>query len=309
MTQKKKITVKAFCRLFRCRQSDVPNGFQERTATITTNYGTAIKTDIERYVLKILEKINSFFIRRNRKENLAAWEKGWNENLEDFQKDLSEEHLKPKYFSPGRFFRYNKTIIIPENPNLEYDLFAVVRYFLFNKYFENYDTLYELGCGSCQNILMLSGLFPDKKYVGLDWSNASRKIASLVAKKNNVNVKGYVFDMLNPTNDLKIEKGSLIYSIHALEQLGKNHGRLISFILDQKPALVIHYEPIAEFYDRRNLYDYLALMYSTKRDYLSGYLTALRELDKNGMIKIIEEYRPYIGGVYHESSLIVWKPL
>lgn len=309
MTLKKKINIEAFCQLFRCSQSDLPDGFQERLALINTNYETATVSDIEQYVLKILERINSPFIRRNKEENLAAWEEGWAENLEAFQSDLSEEHLKPKYFRPNRFFRYNKTIIIPQNPHIEYDLFTVVRYFLFKKYFKNYDTFYELGCGSCQNILMLSGLFPDKKCVGLDWSNTSPQIAALIAKKNNVNIRGYVFDMLNPTNDLKIERDSLFFSIHALEQLGKDHSQLVLFLLDQKPALVINYEPIVELYDKSNLYDYLALMYSTKRDYLSGYLTQLRKLATAGKVKILEAYRPYIGGIYHEASLVVWRPL
>ena len=309
MAYEKRITVKSFCQLFRCSQSDLPDGFQERLALINTNYETVTVSDIEQYFLEILDRINSPFIRRSREENLAVWEKGWADNLKAFQNDLSEEHLKPKYFRPSRFFRYNKTIIIPENPHIEYDLFTLIRYFLFEKYFKNYSTLYELGCGSCQNILMLSGLFPDKKYVGLDWSNASLKIAALIAKKNNVSIQGYVLDMFNPNNGLKIEKNSLLFSIHALEQLGKDHSQIISFILDQKPALVIHYEPITEFYDKSNLYDYLALMYSTKRGYLSGYFKALRELAEDGRIEIIEAYRPYIGGVYHESSLIVWRPL
>ena len=33
-----------------------------------------------------------------------------------------------------------KTIVVPENPNLEHELFTVVRYFLFKKYFENVGT-------------------------------------------------------------------------------------------------------------------------------------------------------------------------
>ncbi|MBW1702361.1 MAG: class I SAM-dependent methyltransferase [Deltaproteobacteria bacterium] len=312
MVYKKKITVKSFCQLFRCSQFDLPDGFQKKLESINTNYKSATKLDGEQYVLQILKKINSPFIRRSKEENIAAWEKGWAENLAAFQNDSAEDHLKPRYFHQSRFFRYNKRIIIPENPNIEYDLFTVVRYFLFKKYFKNYNSIYELGCGSCQNILMLSGLFPEKNYVGLDWSNASKKIADVIASKKNVRVTGYVFDMLNPTNDLNdlnIDNNSLVFSIHALEQLGRNYSKLISFLINKKPALVIHYEPIVEFYDKKNVYDYLAVMYSEKRNYLSGYLETLRNFEKKGKVEIIEAYRPYIGGIYHEASLVVWRPV
>ena len=309
MTHKKAITIEAFCQLFRCNQSDLPDGLQNKLASINTNYKLATKADIEHYILKILNKINSNSIQRNREENLATWEKGWAENLQAFKSSLSEAHLRPKYFRPSRFFRYNKTIVIPENPNLEHDLFTVVRYFLFRKYFEDFDNIYELGCGSCQNILLLAGLFPKKSYMGLDWSSASKKICDVIAEKKDVKVCGKVFDMLEPNHNLTIEKNSLVFSIHALEQLGEKHSQLISFLRHSKPALIIHYEPIMEFYDMDNLYDNLALMYSKKRDYLSGYMTQLRRLARKGKVEILEASRPYIGGVYHEASLIVWKPL
>ena len=309
MIDKKTITTKEFCQLFRCHQSDLPDGFKKKLESINTNYKLATKADIEQYILQILKKINSNSIRRKKDENLATWEKGWTENFEAFKSSLSEKHLKPKYFRSSSFFRYNKTIIIPENLNIEHELFTAVRYFLFKKYFENFSTVYELGCGSCQNILMLSGLYPQKKIVGLDWSTASKKICDFIAQKKDIRVCGNVFDMLEPDNKLTIEKDSIVFSIHALEQLGKNHRQLISFLRLGKPALIINYEPIVELYDKNNLYDNLALMYSKKRDYLSGYLAQLRNLAKKGKVEILEAYRPYVGGVYHEASLIVWRPL
>jgi hypothetical protein len=69
----------------------------------------------------------------------------------------------------------------------------------------------------------------------------------------------------------------------------------------------VNYEPIDEFYDPENLWDYLALKYSRKRGYLSGYLTSLQRLADAGRIEILEAIRPYLGGVYHEASLIAWK--
>jgi hypothetical protein len=115
--------------------------------------------------------------------------------------------------------------------------------------------------------------------------------------------------MLNPSPDIILKPNSAVITIHSLEQLGQSYDKLLSFIMAAKPRIVVNYEPILEFYDEDNLLDYLALLYSSKRNYLSGYLTALRELEKQNKIEILQAYRPYLGGIIHEASLIVWRPL
>jgi hypothetical protein len=156
---------------------------------------------------------------------------------------------------------------------------------------------------------MLSERYPQKSFVGLDWTISSKKICDLIARKRKIKLSGKIFNMLEPDNKMDFNKNSLVFSIHALEQLGENHDKLISFLRRMKPELVLNYEPIAEFYDEGNLYDYLSLMYTKKRNYLWGYLTRLRRLAKEGKIEIIDAFRPYIGGVFHEASIIAWKPL
>lgn len=305
----KKIMLDDFCRLFHCTRDSLPHGLKEKFESINTNYRSMTLSDSEEYVLEVLNHINSPTIRRNRKENLKAWQKGWSENLVAFQKNLSVESLKPKYFRPSKFFRYDKTVIIPENNHIEYDLFTVIRYYLFQQFFSGYDSIYELGCGSCQNIYLLSKLFPKKNICGLDWTIASKKIADYIGKKNNGNVKGLIFDFMKPSEQLEIGNNSIIFSIHSLEQLGLRYEELLLFLLKKKPALVLHYEPIVEVFDKSNVYDYLALMYCEKRNYLKGYLTTIHNLFKSGKIEIIKEIRPCIGGIYHDSSVIIWRPI
>jgi len=49
--------------------------------------------------------------------------------------------------------------------------------------------------------------------------------------------------------------------------------------------------------------------YTKKRNYLFGYLSTLRSLEKRGDIKILQEQRTF-GGQYHEGySFVVWKPM
>ena len=292
-----------------CDDQELANDVDRMLSAVNTRYRPATRTDIELYHTEILERMNASGARRNRDENFEVWENGWSENLHALGQKFSEDHLKPKYFRYSQYFRYNQSIIIPENQNLEHELFHVVRDYLFKKYFQAFDNAYELGCGSCQNVYALSQRFPKMKIVASDWTKASTEIADIVNQNVDADVIGRQFDMLNPHLDYDIAPNSIVFTIHALEQLHTGHGRLIDYLLDKNPALVLNYEPIVELYDESNLYDYLALQYSKKRGYLSGYLSKLRQLEGEGKIKIIDQYRPYIGGVYHEASLIVWKPL
>lgn len=297
--------------MFNVSCEELPAAFYEKLYNVDTDYKFANKHELEEYIFKVLKLINSNNIQRTLKQNLQTWEKGWSENLSFLsQKNIiSVEALKPKYFRGSRFLRFNKELIVSDNLNIEYDLFVLSRYIIFSKYLSDYVNIYEFGCGSCQNLLMLSDLFPSKKLYGLDWVKPSIKIAKKLSETLDKNIEGFIFDMLNPSPDIVLKPNSAVITIHSLEQLGQSYDKLLSFIIAAKPDIVVNYEPILEFYDEDNLLDYLALLYSSKRNYLSGYLTALRELEKQNKIEILQAYRPYLGGIIHEASLIIWRPL
>ncbi|MBI5180536.1 MAG: hypothetical protein HZA05_03930 [Nitrospirae bacterium] len=310
MSEIKRITVEDFCRMFNCQADELPEWFISKLDRINTNYREVNIDEFKEYVLQVLKRIAAPYITRSRDENLEAFEKGWRENLELLiSGSVASDSLKPKYFRPSKFLRYNKELIISETIDIEYDLFTVARYLIFARYLSPYENIYEIGCGSCQNILMLSDMFPSKSLFGLDWTTASTEIAAELAKSLHRDIHGLTFDMLNPPDDFKIKEGSAIITIHALEQIGSGHKKLISFLRESKPTLVIHYEPILEFYDEDNLLDYLALIYSQKRNYLSGFYTELKILKEQGQIEILEARRPNLGGVIHEASLIIWRPI
>jgi len=296
--------------MFRVSPQKLPEPLLKELNRINVEYHYATQTEFEEYVLNVLKAINIPRILRSTDENFQAWEKGWSENLQSIsQGEISSKSIKPKYFRPSKFLRFNKKLIVSENLDIEYDLFTLARYLIFTKYLAPYEHIYEFGCGSCQNLLMLSEIFRSKCLYALDWVEPSLEIAKILSKYLNRHITGYKFDMLNPSSDVIIKPKSAVITIHALEQVGTRHEKLLSFILRAKPELVIHYEPIQELYDEKNLLDYLAILYSQKRNYLSGFLTALRELEKKSEIKILQAYRPYLGGVIHESSLIAWCPL
>jgi len=310
MVEKQRITGDDFLRMFDCHLDELPERLLSGLNRMNTEYREANVVELEEYVLYVLNLINLHDITRTKEENLEAFEKGWEENLESIiSGKVSSESLKPKYFRGSKFLRYSKKLIITDNLDLEYDLFTLARYLIFNKYLSKAEDIYEFGCGSCQNLLMLSEIFPSKRLYGLDWTNASTRIAGLLSESQNRNIAGIVFDMMAPSPEIVLKPHSAVFTIHSLEQLGKEHEGLLSFILASRPDIVMHYEPIMEFYDQDNLLDYLALLYSQKRNYLSGFWTALCKLQEQNKIEILESIRPYLGGIIHEASLIVWRPL
>ena len=81
-------------------------------------------------------------------------------------------------------------------------------------------------------------------------------------------------------------------------------------MLEKKPGICVHLEPIDELLDDNNLIDDLSIKYFRKRNYLKNYLPYLENLEKNGKINIIKKQRIYSGSYFIEGhSLIVWKPI
>lgn len=305
----KRITADDLARMFKCRTDELPPRIFSGIDRVNTTYRDANREELASHVLQVLKQVTSPGITRTREENLAAFEKGWADNLMSADGGvISMDSLKARYFRGSKLLRYDKKLIVADNHDLEYDLFTLVRYLLFERYLSAYEDIFELGCGSCQNLLMLSEMFPGKKLCGMDWASASIRIAKLLSSSQQRNITGILFDMLNPTANVVLSPGSAVFTIHALEQIGTQHDKLLSYIVAARPGIVWHYEPIVEFYDPDNLLDYLAILYSQKRNYLSGFWPALCRLQEQRKIEILEATRPYLGGVIHESSLIVWRP-
>jgi hypothetical protein len=278
-------------------------------ASIDTRHRPAILAEIETYVLEFVNRLQAPWIERSTSENHATWTKGWSENLEEVRSlGPSIDTLKPKYFRGSPYLRYRKGIVVSPNCQIEHDLFKVTRQHLFQRYLSEASTICEIGCGSGQNLWMLTELFPEKKIMGLDWVTPCVEIAQEIAKIGR-QVSGHLFDMTQPDGSLNLPENTAVITIHALEQIGNRHAQLIEWLIAQKPNIVLQHEPILDFYDPTNAYDALALWYSRKRNYLEGYYQALLVEEKKGRLKIESAYRPELGGVLHEMSVLVWRPL
>jgi hypothetical protein len=113
--------------------------------------------------------------------------------------------------------------------------------------------------------------------------------------------------MFTPDPTLDITPADAVYTIGALEQLGDQFVEFTDFLLDKGPAICINCETMDELYDRGDLADYAARQYSKARNYLRGFLTHLRALERAGRIDILQVQRTF-GSQYHEGySFVVWR--
>jgi SAM-dependent methyltransferase len=223
------------------------------------------------------------------------WEKGWAQN--------SVKDITPKYFEKYKVNRLNGRFVYALEKSYEQKMLYSVLDPIFMKYFHIIDNVYEFGCGTGHNLLRVKKYRKNINLIGLDWVRSS---VSLVRK---MGMEAHLFDFFHP-KEIKFNPYSAVLTVASLEQIGKNFKKFVDILLKNPPYLCIHVEPVEELLDPKNLLDYLSLSYFKKRKYLTGYLTYLRELEKDGKIVILESRRSGVGSLFIEGySVIVWTPI
>lgn len=304
------VTVEDFAVSFGTTVEDIPPDCKQLIAERDFRYRVLKDEERDRLVLDILRKIETDKQVIGEEERQNVWEKGWEENLQDFTKsgfDLSK--LVPRFIRPNSIVRFNRDYIKPTNPNFELDYYSVFRLWLFRKYLSDVQTIYEFGCGTGFNLVALAQLYPDKILHGLDFVSPSRELVNKIAQVYGWNITGHIFDMKSPDEKLEIADNSAVVTIGAIEQLAGDFGPFLQFLLKHSPALCIHIEPTVELYDEGNLIDYLAAKFHRKRGYTQGFLPRLQQLQDQGRIEILKVKRLFFGSLFLEGySLIIWKP-
>lgn len=257
-------------------------------------------------VVKILDRTD---LDQAGEHNRQKWEKGWGENLEEYKQSGNLEALVPRFIHPGRPIRWRGDYVVPSNERFEHDYFDIFRQWIFAKYFSNLDAVYEFGCGTGFNLVVLARMFPTMKVYGFDWATSAIELVNKLARDQKADIQGKVFDFFNPDESVKISPNSAVLTMGAMEQVGDRFERLLDYFLRNSPSLCVHMEPTPEFYDTEKLTDYLAHKYHHKRGYLRGYFPRLQELEKQGRIEILKAKRLYFGSLLHEGfSYYVWRP-
>ena len=237
------------------------------------------------------------------------WENGWSENEENFSLKKDVLALIPRYFGKFQIVRWDKKLVRAVSDNFEYKMLEAIELHEFQKYLSKFQKIVELGCGTGHNLLRARKVNDKAELIGLDWTTTSQSILSKLNESGTLACRGINFNFFSPSCDLDF-KDSAVYSIAALEQIGNSHDRLLEFLIKKFPAICLHLEPIVELMDEKgSSLDKLCSDYCKKRNYLSNFLNRLYDLEKEGLIEVLEVRRNYIGSLYIEGySLVAWRP-
>jgi hypothetical protein len=276
---------------------------------------TELTDDERNYRIHLIEEaIADSELGKSGEHRAKDWEEGWSENLDDLDFGVDPiDALMPRYMSAKKgavrdTARFNGRFIKPVTSNFEYAVLKILLEWVFEKYMSDTPAVYEFGSGTNHHLLQLREINPSAKLYGLDWAEASQKIIKkLVDKKLLDNVEGHRFDFFNPDESFKLDSEGVAYTVAALEQVGGEYKKFVDYLVRNKPKLCVHLEPVAELMDESKLIDRLAVKYMKERNYLSGFLSHLRDLEKEGRIEIYNAQRTNVGFLFMEGySLVVW---
>ena len=278
-------------------------------------YRKLTEDEKDTYILSIINYLSKTDVVSAGEHRINDWESGWGENLIEFQKTKNFDSLIPKYHGKHSIVHWSKdgtgNVVKPMIENFDYILHEIIFDIVIENYFSHVSNIVEFGCGPAYHLLKTRKFNKDAFLYGLDWATSSQDIITEISKMGiETKIYGRNFDFYKPDYTFNIPSNSGVLTIAALEQVGSNFEPFLQYLLDKKPNIVVHLEPIEEVLENGNLIDNLSVLYFKKRNYLTGYLTRLKVLEKEGKIKIRKEQRTYTGSYFIEGhTLIVWEPI
>jgi|LakMenEpi03Aug12_release.lakeMendotaPanAssembly.Ray.scaffolds.fasta_scaffold41727_1 hypothetical protein len=270
------------------------------------NYENKFNIKLFKIILSNQLSVSGIHKSKNKK---SAWEKGWSENLKNFnENDIST--LYPAYFrKKNNYFRFNGKVIFSRKKNFENYFAELIHSIVVKKYLRKIKNIYEFGAGSGKVISSLMLNIKDNiEFFASDWTNNSINILKRITI-NKKKINPFKFNFFFPNNKKKIIKQSMLITNGALEQTGINYKKFIFYLLKQKPYIVINFEPMDDIYNNNNINDFVLKLYAKNRNYLQGYVNFLKILESKNKIKILKITRLFGGPCHEGNSFIVWKPL
>jgi hypothetical protein len=287
----------------------INSAVRDRFNVLNFEYDLLTDEEMNNYLVEVVNVLTNDIVRSG-EHRINDWEKGWGENLAKFilTKDIND--LIPRYHSKNKYVRWNRQIVKPRDPNFDYNIHTIFVDSILLHYFNDVDDVFEFGCGPGYHLLRLKDYFVGKQLHGSDWTIASQDLIKEINNVLGTSINGFNLNFFTPDYTVNIPAKSGIYTVAALEQVGENYKEFINFLLEKKPGLCIHFEPIDELLDATQLIDNLSIRYFRKRNYLKGFLPYLEKLERQGKIEIIKKQRINTGSFFIEGhSLIIWRVL
>ena len=262
-------------------------------------------------VLQILDRLFDNPHQAAGKHRLQQWDTGWTENLKLLETSRDLSSLVPGYYNKYPFIRLGGDLFHSLTPDTENNSVRMLMHYIYERFLCDSQSICELGCGTGHHLIQLAQIDSRKDYHGFDWATSSQAILKLVQSiEPSFSLFGHRLDFFDPFSSCgSIPKGSAIFTFAALEQIGCNHTHIIDYLISAQPSIVIHLEPISELLNSSNLLHFLSIKYFQKRNYLSGFLTALQHQSSEGNIDILHAEPTGVGSMFIEGySMVVWKP-
>ena len=261
-------------------------------------------------ILDILKKISKDTQIIGAPERTNVWNDGWQENLDNFNKNKEKSSIVPKFIRPNNIIRLNGKFCNTLNPYFERDFAKALQLHLYDKHIDNsIEEVHEFGCGSGFNLVNLSEVKPTLRLFGSDFVQSSVDLLRQLSEHYNLNLQSEQFNMLQPNYNYEISSNSCVFTHGAIEQLASQFENFINFLIYKKPKICFHIEPVCEVYDVENLFDYTQYIFHKKRGYTSGLLPYLQEKENIGIIKDLTFKRIYFGSKFMEGyTIISWSP-
>ena len=258
----------------------------------------------DRLILSILNRIDDedgF----TAEERAAAWESRWREQLEAFRVSPLDSLLIPRFIRAGQPVRWRQQFYHPTDHQHELNYVRMMQEHIGDR-MEGCKSIHEFGCGTGFNLLAMKRRFPGATVAGYDYSRAAVALASESARHYGLSITTSRFDMATQEPiAYTLGPDSGVFTFGALEQLGpRRFQAFIDYLIEQRPSIVVHVEPVPELLDPDNLVDALSLRFHRRRGYTEGLLAYL-----HGRVNMLEVERSWFGSTMIESyAQVVWRP-
>lgn len=255
----------------------------------------------DRWLAHVIDAIESAALPVAGPMRHEAWERGWAENAE-------HRNLIPRYFGKYPLVRWCDHLMRPHDLMFELHALATLQCWLADLFMRGVRHVYEFGAGTGHNLARLQPFLGTDTYLhALDWSQSG---LDLISAWSTHSITTQAFDFFAPDPGVHLEAGSAVMTCAALEQTGDRFGPFIEFLLREKPAVVVHIEPLVELMELNSVLDYLCLRYAMKRGYLRGLVPAVQLLEREGRARIHALQRTHVGSLFLEGySVLVWSPI
>ncbi len=182
---------------------------------------------------------------------------------------------------------------------------------ILSKYIDNSDALVELGAGYGSKILTLSKIksFSKLNLFAGELTVSGQRLIKLISQNmgKKISVGFCDFRTLN-FSKLNIPENSIIFSSYAAHYVPYLKDQYVEKILQLKPKIVVHFEPLYEIQTEKTIFESMCKKYIEINDYNRNLYSQLIKAQKNKKIELKIKKNVIGSNPFLPISIIEWSP-